>query len=270
MAKDPAFLFYSSDFLSGVMDLDMEERGQYITLLCAQHQKGPLSEKTIRLLVGSISLSVLAKFQQNDIGLFFNARLSIEIENRIAFTESRKINGSKGGRPKKETYEKPSGYALAKASENLPENENENRNTDLIDIEIKEENQKFQSLKKSESIEDRKLKFAETLKPFIEKYGREFLIEFYNYWTEPNKSGKKFRQEDQNFWDLSKRLFTWEKNNKGNSYTNGFQNQPKTIQQDFANSKIGKAMQASQEADFIIDEMIRLKNQKQNESTNSN
>jgi len=48
------------------------------------------------------------------------------------------------------------------------------------------------------------------------------------------------------------------------------QNQPKTIQQDFANSKIGKAMQASQEADFIIDEMIRLKNQKQNESTNSN
>jgi hypothetical protein len=48
------------------------------------------------------------------------------------------------------------------------------------------------------------------------------------------------------------------------------QNQPKTIQQDFANSKIGKAMQASQEADFIIDEMVRLKNEKQNESTNSN
>jgi uncharacterized protein YdaU (DUF1376 family) len=127
MAKDPAFLFYSSDFLSGVMDLDMEERGQYITLLCAQHQKGPLSEKTIRLLVGSISVSVLDKFQKTDEGLFFNARLSIEIENRIAFTESRKLNGSKGGRPKKETYEKPNGYALAKASENLPENENENR-----------------------------------------------------------------------------------------------------------------------------------------------
>ena len=271
MAKDPAFLFYSSDFLSGVMDLDMEERGQYITLLCAQHQKGPLSEKTSRLLVGSISVSVLGKFQQNDNGLFFNARLSIEIENRIAFTESRKLNGSKGGRPKKETYEKPNGYALAKASENLPENENENRNINVIDIEIKEENQKFQIQKKLESIENRKLNFAETLKPFIEKYGREFLLEFYNYWTEPNKSGKKFRQEDQTFWDLSKRLSTWDKNNKTNSYSNGFQNQPKTIQQDFENSKIGKAMQASQEADFIIDEMLRLKKQKQeNESANSN
>jgi len=51
MAKDPAFLFYSSDFLSGITDLTMEERGQYITLLCLQHQKGSLSEKTIRLSV---------------------------------------------------------------------------------------------------------------------------------------------------------------------------------------------------------------------------
>lgn len=144
MAKDPAFLFYSSDFLSGVMDLDMEERGQYITLLCAQHQKGPLSEKTIRLLVGSVSVSVLAKFKQNEDSLFFNERLSKEIENRIAFTESRKLNGSKGGRPKKETYEKPSGYALAKASENLPENENRNEDRIVIVVDNKEKSEVFQ------------------------------------------------------------------------------------------------------------------------------
>ena len=29
MSKDPAFLFYSSDFLTGVMDLTMEENGIY-------------------------------------------------------------------------------------------------------------------------------------------------------------------------------------------------------------------------------------------------
>jgi hypothetical protein len=119
----------------------MEERGQYITLLCAQHQKGPLSEKTIRLLVGSISVSVLDKFQKNDEGLFFNLRLSIEIENRIAFTESRKKNGSLGGRPKKETYEKPNGYPLAKASENLPENENVNETGIEVRKESLRENQ---------------------------------------------------------------------------------------------------------------------------------
>ena len=43
MERDPAFLFYSSDFLSGIADLNMEERGQYITLLCVQHQKGRLN-----------------------------------------------------------------------------------------------------------------------------------------------------------------------------------------------------------------------------------
>lgn len=43
--KDPAFLFYSSDFLSGTLLMSDEEIGQYIKLLCLQHQKGHLKEK---------------------------------------------------------------------------------------------------------------------------------------------------------------------------------------------------------------------------------
>ena len=43
--KDPAFLFYSGDFLSGTMLMSDEEVGQYIRLLCLQHQKGHLREK---------------------------------------------------------------------------------------------------------------------------------------------------------------------------------------------------------------------------------
>ena len=34
--KAPAFQLYAQDFLTGVMDLTMEERGVYITLLCKQ------------------------------------------------------------------------------------------------------------------------------------------------------------------------------------------------------------------------------------------
>ena len=45
--KDPAFVFYTGDFLTGVIDMTMEERGQYITLLCLQHQKGHFSKKTL-------------------------------------------------------------------------------------------------------------------------------------------------------------------------------------------------------------------------------
>ena len=129
MAKDPAFLFYSSDFLNGVADLTMEERGQFITLLCLQHQKGTLTDKTIRLSLGSVSVDVLSKFLKDKDGNFYNERLSEEIEKRIQFTESRRNNGSKGGRPKNNT--KPIGLAKHNLMEDVNENENEDINTNV-------------------------------------------------------------------------------------------------------------------------------------------
>jgi uncharacterized protein YdaU (DUF1376 family) len=49
MAKDPAFLFYSKDWLEGTAEYMPDEKGVYIDLLCHQHQKGSLPEDTIRL-----------------------------------------------------------------------------------------------------------------------------------------------------------------------------------------------------------------------------
>ena len=129
MAKDPAFLFYSSDFLNGVSDLTMEERGQYITLLCLQHQKGSLSEKTVRLTVGSVSVDVMRKFEKDEQGNYFQSRLKEEIEKRVNFTESRRNNGFKGGRPK--ASEKPSGYPTPNLMENVNINENEDKNINI-------------------------------------------------------------------------------------------------------------------------------------------
>lgn len=100
MAESPAVLFYTSDFLSGVSDLTMEERGQYITLLCLQHQKGDLSEKAIRLSVGSASPDVMTKFVRLESGLYRNSKMHEVINKRLNFTESRKKNGKMGGRPK--------------------------------------------------------------------------------------------------------------------------------------------------------------------------
>jgi len=72
------------------------------------------------------------------------------------------------------------------------------------------------------SIDSRKLKFASTLEPFSKTYTRDMLLAFYKYWTEPNKSNTKFRQELEKTWDLSRRLETWsskdfnfKKNNNG-------------------------------------------------------
>jgi hypothetical protein len=59
------------------------------------------------------------------------------------------------------------------------------------------------------NIEERKLKFASTLEPFLSIYGREMLNNFFKYWTEPNKSKTKFRQELERTWDTERRLGTW-------------------------------------------------------------
>lgn len=67
---------------------------------------------------------------------------------------------------------------------------------------------------KTDRIDDRKLKFASTLKPFVEKYGKEMIREFYEYWTEPNKSNTKFRQELEKTWSLERRLDKWASNQK--------------------------------------------------------
>lgn len=100
MAKDPAVLFYTNDFLSGVSSLTMEERGQYITLLALQHQNGHLSKKAININVPNCSQDVLDKFLIDDNGLYYQKRMDEETEKRRLFVESRYANGYKGGRPK--------------------------------------------------------------------------------------------------------------------------------------------------------------------------
>jgi hypothetical protein len=66
--------------------------------------------------------------------------------------------------------------------------------------------------REDKSIDSRKLKFAATLKPFVDEFGRDTLKDFYDYWTEPNKSNTKFRQELEKTWSLDRRIQTWIKN----------------------------------------------------------
>ncbi|MFA5307570.1 MAG: DUF1376 domain-containing protein [Candidatus Babeliales bacterium] len=47
--KDPAFLFYSKDWIEGTAEYMPEEKGVYIDLLCFQHQRGGIPIETVRL-----------------------------------------------------------------------------------------------------------------------------------------------------------------------------------------------------------------------------
>lgn len=136
MAKDPAFLFYSSDFLAGIQDLTMEERGQYITLLCLQHQKGHLSEKMIGLSVGNAAADVLAKFRQDAAGLWYNIRLDEEIEKRKFFSAKQSERAKEGWKTRKQKEDTSPGNAPAMpvVNENVDVNVIKNISKELCKI----------------------------------------------------------------------------------------------------------------------------------------
>lgn len=123
---------------------------------------------------------------------------------------------------------------------------NDTKNADIDNVivnDIDNVNDKVKVKDIKYNIDERKLKFAHSLKEFTDIYGREMIKEFYGYWTEPNKSNTKFKQEMQKTWDLKRRLETWANNQKnfGKAKTdNTFENRAANLT-DFANNFDWKA-----------------------------
>ena len=58
-------------------------------------------------------------------------------------------------------------------------------------------------------IEKRKGEFYNSLVPFVERYGKDMVREFFDYWSETNKSRTRMRYELERTWDAARRLATW-------------------------------------------------------------
>lgn len=129
MAKDPAFLFYPGDYVSGTMGMTFEEKGAYMDLLMLQFNRGHMTHHMIHHTVGHLWDQVKCKFVQDDEGLWYNVRLDIEKEKRKTFTESRRNNIKSKTKSKEE-----SSYEIHMSKHMTPhmENENENINKDII------------------------------------------------------------------------------------------------------------------------------------------
>jgi predicted HNH restriction endonuclease len=95
MAKDPAVLFYTSDFLSGTLTMNYEQKGKYITLLCYQHQQGFLLEEDFKAILDGTDSKVFNKFQKLSDGKYYNLKLKVESERRKAYADSRRNNRTK-------------------------------------------------------------------------------------------------------------------------------------------------------------------------------
>lgn len=96
MGKDPAFLFYVTDFNDGTQDFTNEEVGAYLRLLLFQFSQGHLPIERIQRKLGydfDRLWSVLhTKFVLDPDGNFYNIRLEIEQVKRANFCQSRREN----------------------------------------------------------------------------------------------------------------------------------------------------------------------------------
>lgn len=63
--------------------------------------------------------------------------------------------------------------------------------------------------KSKKSLKEREHEFGASLIPYVEKYSKETIRAFFNYWSEKSKIGAYMRFELEKTWETSKRLQTW-------------------------------------------------------------
>lgn len=183
-----SFVFYRS-FYDAIKDLPRDVQGEIYTAIMEYSLYGKETE----------NLKPIAR------SVFTLMKPQIDVNNK------RFENGKKGGRPKNEneTNEKPKdNQKETKDEPNVNDNANVNVNIEnTTNVVSKKDAAKAATLK-------RKDEFGKTLVPYMEKYGKEMIRAFFNYWSELNKSETKMRCEMQKTWEVNLRLATWAKNEK--------------------------------------------------------
>ena len=189
-----SFIFYKS-FYDAIKDLPRDIQGEIYTAIMEYSLYG---NETDNLKPVARSIFTLIKPQ-------------IDVNNK------RFQNGIKGGRPKPnnnqtETKEEPNNNQTeTKPKPNVNDNVNDNK-----------ENLPIGRTKKDAALAatlSRKEDFKQSLIPFVEKYGKDMIRSFFDYWSEMNKSCTKMRFEQQPTWEVAKRLATWASRESGWSRT---------------------------------------------------
>lgn len=189
MAKDPAVLFYTSDFLTGVRRMTYEQVGKYITLLCMQHQYGSLTEKDMMHICGTYDEDIWLKFEKTDAG-FINKRMHEESEKRKKYSESRRNN-------KLNSTKKQDMINISSTYDKHMENENENE----IEVVNRNKIQKGKGFVKPELFQ---------VQNYFEEVGALPEAEgFFNYYE---SNGWKVGKNPMKDWQAASR--NWIKNSK--------------------------------------------------------
>jgi len=128
-------------------------------------------------------------------------------------------SGCKGGAPKgnkNNRYSKTTTELQPKYNQSTTKvqaNKDKDKDKD-VDKDIELNKEKIVK-EKSLSLSDRTTKFKEELTFYVDKYGKDMIFAFFDYWSEPNKTQTKMRYELEKTWNISGRLRTWERRSNG-------------------------------------------------------
>ena len=194
MAKDPAVLFYTSDFLVGTALMPDDQKGRYMTLLCLQHNQGRLSKEDFFSVAKETDKKLIDKFLVDNNGMYYNERMELESNRRKKFTDSRKKN------------------ALGKANDNASAThtdkrmENENVNEDINLGKGKEKKHKYGEYKHVLLTDDQHSKL-------LSEWGKDLLDDMIRKLDEGIQN-KGYKYKDHNLT-----LRNWYKRDAQNSQT---------------------------------------------------
>ena len=151
-----------------------------------------VSEAKVRVAICNYGL-----FEIDEEQKFFSPKMLVYLEPYFKMKEQRKIAGQKSADKRKSieistTVQQPFNDRSTKESK------------------VKES--KVNEIKEKES----KVSFSEMLSPHIDLLNSEY-ENFYSYWTEQNDKGKE-RWQAEKYFDITRRISTWMKNN--NKFSN--------------------------------------------------
>lgn len=198
------FIIYN-DWKDLLDDLSLEDRGRVFTALfdvADGEDPDKIENPAARML-----LKVMSKQMQKDADAY---ERKCE-KNRDNARQRTQANA---------TERKPSQANATERKRTGGDNDKDNDNdkeNDKDSLKDKEKTNINVSKKESEKVEvaaeaatsARKEKFYASLVPFVDKYGKDMIREFFDYWSEMNRSKSKMRFEQQSTWELALRLKTW-------------------------------------------------------------
>ncbi len=141
MAKDPAFPFYTQDFLVGTMFLTDEETGIFVRLLCIQHQHGGLIDKNTFISKTENYPNLKVKFVETEDG-FFNKRLMTEMVKRQNKSNNLSANATKRWEIEKQMQCKSIAIAMPYEDEDVDEDDNDIEN-EIKSVKLEAEKRKI-------------------------------------------------------------------------------------------------------------------------------